>query len=505
MLNTLIIGSGFSGINLAVDLLRRGDESFAIVDRGSGFGGTWRDNTYPGAECDIQSHLYSFSFHLNPNWSKTYAPQPEILDYLVDVTRTWGLERFARFGEEVLKADFDQERLAWTVETNSGMYECRNLALCTGHLADPKLPDVGGAEEFSGQIFHSAQWNHNLDLSGKRVAVVGTGASAIQVVPALAAQGIDLTVFQRSAPYVIPRVDNVYSDAQKRKFARAPETARAFREFLFWSNESRFLQRMMVEPDLTAMSDIASAHRKRQLGGHRELLESVTPNYTIGCKRILLSNTWYPALAQDNVHLVASGVDTFTCSGVVDAAGDEHDFDVIIMCSGFEAQNLLIADRVSNGEGIRLAETWTNGSKAFGGMMVNGFPNLYIINGPHVGLGAGSIIAMIEVQSAYVAEAIDHGRQQSDQALQVSLAAEDEFFDHVQKRSQGTVWTSGGCRSWYLNPETGNLTAIWPDMMNRYRSRFADVDADDLEYVPAGAAAGGTGPVDERRRAAANA
>lgn len=494
MLNTLIIGSGFAGINLAVDLLRRGDESFAIIDRGSGFGGTWRDNTYPGAECDIQSHLYSFTFHLNPNWSKTYAPQQEILDYLGDVAATWNLGRHAQFDEELLSAEFDSIRLLWTVVTSKGNYECRNLALCTGHLADSKFPDAEGAESFSGELFHSAQWNHDIDLRGKKIAVVGTGASAIQVVPALAAEGHEVTVFQRSAPYVIPRLDNVYSTAQKRKFARAPETAKRFREFLFWSNESRFLQRMMVEPDLTTMTQIADDHRRDQLTGDDELIAKTTPNYTIGCKRILLSNTWYRSLAQDNVELIACGVRNFTESGLVDSTGDTYDFDVIIMCTGFEAQNLPIAGRVTSGEGMGLSETWSSGNKAFGGMMVYGFPNLFLINGPHVGLGAGSIISMIEVQSSYIADAIKFGSEQPDHAVQISMEAEDEFFDHVQRRSTGTVWTSGGCKSWYLNPESGSLTAIWPDMMNRYRSMFARVDQNDFDPIPAP-------PIDKREDA----
>lgn len=483
MLNTLIIGSGFSGINLAIDLLTKGEESLAIIDRGSGFGGTWRDNTYPGAECDIQSHLYSFSFHLNPRWSKTYAPQPEILDYLEDVANTWDLDKYATFNEEVLSAEFDSDQLVWTVITNSARYECRNLALCTGHLADPKLPDADGTEQYTGTLFHSARWNHEVDLKAKRIAVVGTGASAIQVVPALAEQGHDLTVFQRTAPYVIPRLDNVYSEAEKRKFALAPETVRSFREFLFWSNESRFLQRMLVEPDLTKIAETAAKHRARQLEDQTDLLEQVTPDYTIGCKRILLSNEWYPAIAQENVSLINSGVHSFYESGLIDNEGVEHTFDVIIMCSGFEAQNLPIADRVFNGDSQKLSDVWVQGSKAFGGMMVNGFPNLYMINGPHVGLGAGSIVSMIEVQSAYISAIIKEYGAREDQAVEVRAEAEDDFFDHLQERSKGTVWTSGGCSSWYLHPENGSLTAIWPDMMNRYQAKFSIPRQTDFEMI----------------------
>lgn len=481
MYNTIIVGSGFSGINLAVDLMEKGDTSFLILDRGSGFGGTWRDNTYPGAECDIQSHLYSFSFFPNPDWSKTYAPQPEILEYLESVAETWNLSAHARFNEELLDAEFDNSREVWVVKTEAAIYECRYLALCTGHLSDPRLPDVSGVEEYEGTVFHSARWDHDTDLTGQRIAVIGTGASAIQIVPELADQDYDLTVFQRSAPYVIPRLDNKYSPTEKRKFRRAPESARAFREFLFWSNESRFLQRMMVEPDLSRMDGIAKRHRETQLGENPELLPLVSPDYTIGCKRILLSNSWYPALTRSNVELVGSGVSSFHSAGLVDSEGVSRDFDVVILCSGFEAQRLPIAERIGNGFGRRLADHWSRGNKAFGGMLVAQFPNMFMINGPHVGLGAGSIISMIEVQSSYIASLICSDDPKASSRIEVRPEAEDAFFNHLQRRAEGTVWTSGGCESWYVDSETGELSAIWPDMMNRYGARFASPQSEDFD------------------------
>ncbi|MGX0118878.1 flavin-containing monooxygenase [Corynebacterium otitidis] len=484
----LIVGAGFSGIALGAELKRRGVEDFRIVERGGGFGGTWYHNTYPGAECDIQSHLYSFSFHPNPNWTKTYATQPEILDYLDEVAKDEGLSPHASFDEAVTDARFDEEAAHWDVTTTRARYRARFVVFATGHLSDPKLPDLPGIEDFEGRSFHSATWDHDYDLAGKRVAVVGTGASAIQVVPAIADDAGSVTVYQRSAPYVVPRRDTVYSEEQKQTFARSPEAMAEFREFLFWSNEQRFLQRMMVPEFLGELEETARAHREAQISDP-ELLEKVTPTFTAGCKRTLVSNTWYPALQRDDVELVDRGVKALTATGVVDADGVERAADCVVFCSGFEAAELPIAQLVHGPAGL-LADQWTSGSEAFGGMAVAGYPNLFLLNGPHVGLGAGSIIFMVETQARYVAEAVEHAADNGISSLEVRRERQDEFVDHVDERARGTVWNTEGCDAWYLDERSGKLTTIWPDQMNRYRALFGTFNPDDYREATAPAAAG---------------
>lgn len=478
MVSVLVVGAGFSGINIGTSLRRRGFEDFIIVDRGQGLGGTWYNNTYPGAECDIQSHLYSFSFHPNPYWSKTYASQPEIRDYLASVAREEGLYDKVELGKNLEDARWDEDRGRWVVSLSGEQIEARALVLATGHLSDPKLPQVDGIDDFSGHIFHSATWDHDYDLSGKRVAVVGTGASAIQVVPAIADRVSELKVFQRSAPYVVPRHNTTYTDEQKATFAKTPATARDFREFLFWSNESRFLQRMMVPQHLAEVERVASDHRESQITDP-ELLAKITPNYTIGCKRILLSNTWYPTLNRDHVELVNRAFSGFSETGILDASGEEHEIDCVIFCSGFEAAELPIAKSVHGKLGLGLSEVWSKGSEAFGGMSVPGFPNMFMMNGPHVGLGAGSVIFMIETQANYVSEGISHLIAEDLHSIEVKRDKLNAFNEHLAWRATGTVWTDGNCQSWYLDDRSGRLTTIWPDQMNRFHALFYNYDSSD--------------------------
>lgn len=478
----LIVGAGFSGINLGVLLRKQGFDDFLIIDRGHDFGGTWWSNTYPGAECDIQSHLYSFSFSPNPYWSKTYATQPEIHAYLTRVALDAGLYSNVDFGQNVEDAYWDDARGVWVVTTSSGIIETRMFIVATGHLSDPKLPQTAGIEKFSGHMFHSATWDHDYDLSGKRVAVVGTGASAIQVVPAIVDTVTELKVFQRSAPYVVPRLDTVYSDVQKAMFEKMPTSAAEFREFLFWSNENRFLQRLMVPQYLAEVNQIATTHRESQLTDP-ELLRKTTPDYTIGCKRILLSNTWYPALERDHVELIDQPFAEFSERGIIDGAGEEHEIDCVIFCSGFEAAELPIAQKIRGRGGQGLHEVWSQGSQAFGGMAVAGFPNMFLMNGPHVGLGAGSIIFMIETQASYISQGIELFREQRPHSLEVKEERQSDFLELLAHRAAGTVWTQGDCRSWYLDDRSGLLTTIWPDQMNRFHALFQRFDASDYDVL----------------------
>jgi cation diffusion facilitator CzcD-associated flavoprotein CzcO len=463
-----IIGSGFAGLGLATMLKRRGEHSFVVLERAGDVGGTWRDNDYPGAACDIQSHLYSFSFRPNPNWSRVYAEQPEILRYLKDTAMEEGILPHLRFGAEVLEARWDDDERRWVITTATGSVTAEVLVAASGHLSDPKVPNFPGLAEFGGDIFHSARWDHTVPLQGKRVAVVGSGASAIQIVPAIAELVDELTVFQRSAPYVIPRNDHEYSSAERGMFARLPETAQELRDELYWGNEARFPQRRGVTAFVDRVQATALGHLAAQVPD-AQLRALLTPDYAIGCKRILISNDYYPTLARENVHLETNGIDHFTQSGVVTSAGDEIPVDAVIMSTGFQATDLPIAHRIRGRDGKLLSDAWSHGGEAFATTSIHGYPNLFIMNGPNAGLGAGSIIFIVESQIDYIMGALDYMTEQSIESLEATAEAQRRFVEDVQRRAQGTVWVSGGCSSWYLDPRNGHLTTLWPDFMSRFR------------------------------------
>jgi cation diffusion facilitator CzcD-associated flavoprotein CzcO len=463
-----IIGSGFAGLGLATILKRRGENSFAILERAQEVGGTWRDNDYPGAACDIQSHLYSYSFRPNPNWSRVYAGQPEILKYLKDVAIDEGLLPHVRFGAEVESAHWDELARCWRIVTPAGLVNAEFLVAASGHLSDPKTPDFPGLEDFGGKIFHSARWDHSTDLRGKRVAVVGSGASAIQIVPAIAEEVAELVVFQRSAPYVIPRNDHKYTAAERSMFARLPETAQELRDELYWGNEARFPQRRGVEAFVERIRATALGHLAAQVPDERTRA-LLTPDYAIGCKRILISNDYYPVFSRANVRLDTSGIERFTPTGIVTSAGKAVDVDVVIMSTGFQATDLPIAHRIRGRDGNLLAETWSHGGEAYATTAVHGYPNLFIMNGPNAGLGAGSIIFIVESQIDYIVGALDFMAERNVGTLEATAQAQRDFVEGVQERAQGTVWVSGGCSSWYLDSRNGHLTTLWPDFMSRFR------------------------------------
>ncbi|UNB53141.1 NAD(P)/FAD-dependent oxidoreductase [Mycolicibacterium sp. YH-1] len=464
--DVIIVGTGFSGLGLGAQLARRADTSFVILERADDVGGTWRENTYPGAACDIQSHLYSYSFRPNPDWSRVYATQPEILAYLQKTAVDEGLIPHIYFQSEVLNAKWDELTHRWVVRTSRGTHVARAFVTASGHLSDPKTPNIPGIDEFAGDLFHSATWNHEVVLQGKRIGVIGTGASAIQIIPEVVEQAQQVTVFQRSAPYVIPRRDYFYSDAEKGMFRKIPATAQAMRDELFWANESRFPQRRKVPTFLADIKATALGHLRNQVEDPH-LLEQLTPDYEIGCKRILISNDYYPALTRPNVTLDTSGIARVTPSGVVTGDG-EHELDIIVVCTGFEASDLPIAYRVFGRDELPLSERWADGAGAYACTAVNGFPNLFVMLGPNTGLGAGSIIYMVETQIAYIADALSFIASQSV-TIEIPLDAEAEYVRSIEDRSEGTVWMSGGCASWYVDPRSGRLTTLWPDFMTQFR------------------------------------
>ncbi len=463
----LIIGSGFSGLGMAVSLKREGRHDFLVLERAAGVGGTWRDNTYPGAACDIQSHLYSYSFKPNPRWSRVYAPQPEILEYLRSTAQEEGILPHVRFGAEVRRASWDENRKTWVVQTAAGVFEAAVLISAAGHLSDPSYPDIPGISNFQGQIFHSAQWDHSYDWAGKRVGVIGTGASAIQIIPQLAGTASRLTVFQRSAPYIIPRRDHVYSEAEQGMFERFPEAMQELRDELFWGNESRFPQRRQVPAFIEMIRGMAANHLQAQIPDE-DMRKQLTPHYAIGCKRILISNDYYPTLMQPNVDLETAGIERIDETGVILKNGEKIELDLLVVATGFEATELPIAELIHGTGGQSLAQKWQDGGYAYACTTVSGFPNFFFMLGPNTGLGAGSMIFMIETQINYIREGANY-LLENGVVAEPDAQAETDYADSIQRRSQGTVWVAGGCSSWYLHPTSGKLTALWPDFMSQFR------------------------------------
>ncbi|MFJ2742695.1 flavin-containing monooxygenase [Streptomyces sp. NPDC087440] len=484
-----VIGSGFGGLGAAVRLRREGVTDFVVLERADAVGGTWRDNSYPGCACDVPSHLYSFSFAPNPEWPRTFSGQEHIRAYLEHVTDTFGLRPHIRLNHEVTKMTWDAEKLWWTIEAANGKTLVADVVVsATGPLSDPKTPDIPGLDTFPGKVFHSARWDHDYDLKGKRVAMIGTGASAIQIVPSIQPQVDKLTLFQRTPPWVMPRADRAISGAERWLHRTVPATGKA-RRGLLWGIRELQVQAFTKRPnELGFIESIAKANMAKSIKDPA-LRAKLTPDYRIGCKRILLSSTYYPALAQRNVDVVASGLSEVRGSTVVAADGTETEVDAIIFGTGFHVTDMPIADRVVGAEGITLAETWKGGMESLRGASAVGFPNWMTIIGPNTGLGNSSMILMIEAQLNYLA---DYMSQLDTLGGRVALAARPSAVGawnrRVQERMKRTVWNTGGCDSWYLDAN-GRNTTVWPGTTSEFRRATREVNLAEYEVVRAEVAA----------------
>ena len=477
-----IVGSGFSGLGMAIRLLERGIRNFVILEKDREVGGTWRDNSYPGAACDVQSHFYSYSFEPKPDWSERYAGWREIQQYILDLTERHGLRPFIRFGQHVDSARFDAETARWTVGTRDGdTYVAKHVVLGSGPLHVPNVPRIPGLESFKGRVFHSARWDHGFDLKGKRVASIGTGGSAIQYCPAIAPEVGRLHVFQRTPAWVIPRDTRRYSARAQRRFARFPWLRRLHRSALYWRNEARLVG--LVHPALTRVPErIARRHMQRQLDDPA-LVEKLTPSYTFGCKRVLISNDWYPMFNRPNVELVTDGIREVREHSIVTEDGVERPVDCIILGTGFVVDpRIYMKDFPVTGlPGHSLAADWRDGAEAYYGIGVTGFPNLHQLVGPSTALGHNSVIFMIEAQVHYVMQCLrELGRRGADY-LDVKPEAQRRFNERVQSGLRGTVWSSG-CASWYQQADGKNFT-IWPFATWRYWLETRRVRTEHYEFV----------------------
>ncbi|OON75986.1 flavin-containing monooxygenase [Streptomyces tsukubensis] len=478
----VVVGSGFGGLGAAVRLRREGVTDFVVLERAGSVGGTWRDNSYPGCACDVPSHLYSFSFAPNPDWPRTFSGQPHIRAYLERVTDTFGLRPHIRLNCEVLRMRWDTERLLWEVETARGPLTADVVVSATGPLSDPKTPDIPGLDTFPGEVFHSARWDHGADLRGKRVAVIGTGASAIQIVPSIQPEVSHLTLFQRTPAWVMPRVDRPIGAAERWLHRRIPATTAARRGVL-WGIRELQVQAFTKHPEeLGLVEQLARTNIARAIKDPA-LRARLTPSYRIGCKRILLSNAYYPALAQPNVDVIDSGLSEVRGSTLVGADGRTTEADVIVFGTGFHVTDMPIADRVVGAEGHTLAESWKDGMKSLRGATAAGFPNWMTVIGPNTGLGNSSMILMIEAQLNYLA---DYLRQLDvlgpGSALDARTGAVDHWNHKVQERMKTTVWNTGGCTSWYLDA-SGRNTTIWPATTRAFRAATREVNLAEYDVL----------------------
>jgi cation diffusion facilitator CzcD-associated flavoprotein CzcO len=466
--DVLIVGSGFSGICMGARLRQAGIESFLIIEKADDLGGTWRDNRYPGCACDIPSHLYSLSFAPRTDWHRMYPTQPELWEYLRDVVDSYGLRPKLCFNVAMNSAEWDEANAQWRVKTNTGAtIRARVLISGIGALHVPAQPRLPGLETFTGVAFHSATWRSDCDLAGKRVAVVGTGASAIQFVPEIAPKASTLHVFQRTPPWIVPKLDRPIGPGERRLFRYLPGYRRVFRESLYWLHELRALGFNGNRRIITKIEQIARDHLASQINDP-ELRVRLTPHYQIGCKRILISNDYYPTLTRPNVELVTDGIAEVLVDAVHTRDGIKRPIDVLIFGTGFEVADVLRTLPVIGRNRQALTDIWRDHVKSYYGICVNGFPNFFMLLGPNTGLGHNSVVVMIEAQVRYIISCLVQMRRQRLKLIEVKPEIQQQFFERIQEQLKPTVWQSGGCRSWYQDRD-GHNVAIWPGLTVNYR------------------------------------
>jgi cation diffusion facilitator CzcD-associated flavoprotein CzcO len=470
---TVILGTGFSGLGMAIRLLKDGERDFVLLERAGEIGGTWRDNTYPGCRCDVPSHLYSFSFAPNPNWSSTFSPQAEILDYLRGVAERFGVLPHVRFHTELESAEWDEDGSRWLVETSQGPLTADVLVLGPGPLSEPIVPDIPGLDSFEGTVFHSARWDHGHDLDGERVAVIGTGASAIQFVPEIQPRVGRLHVFQRTPPWVVPHPNRPMKPIERAIYRRLPIAQLGMRAAIYWARES-FVLGFRHRRAGRLMERMALKHLEEQVPDPA-LRAKLIPSYAMGCKRILPTDEWYPALTQPNVEVVTDGISEVRARSIVAGDGVERQVDTIVLGTGFHVTDLPVSELVRGRDGRTLAEAWSGSPEAYKGAAVAGYPNLFFLVGPNTGLGHNSIVFMIESQVSYVADALRTMRARGARTVEVRQEAQAAYNAEVQELTRGTVWVTGGCASYYID-RNGRNSTIWPTFTWPFRSRTRRFD-----------------------------
>jgi cation diffusion facilitator CzcD-associated flavoprotein CzcO len=476
-----VVGGGFGGVGAAVMLKRAGYEDVTVFEKGERVGGVWHRNTYPGAACDIPSHLYEFSFAPN-RWSRRFAPQAEIQAYMEGVARRFGVLGKVRTGTEVKSARWDEGSCRWILETSASPHEAELLLTACGQLSVPKIPPIPGLESFAGPAFHTAEWRHDVEPAGKRVAVVGTGCSAIQVVPAIQPTVAQLDVYQRSPGWTLPRMDYAYPDWAHALFRRIPAVRRLDRASIFAFQEvgaAAMTRHRWLLPILRTIG-------RRQIAAIEdpELRRKVTPSDEFGCKRLMLTDDWYPALAQPNVDVVTERIDAVTPTGVRDATGVERPADVLVLATGFASHDFVAPMEIAGRDGRRLADEWAEVARAYLGLSVPAFPNMFLLYGPNTNGGTGSVIFTIEAGMGHVLAALRQMEDAAASRIEVRPDAAGRFDRELRAALRGTVWHSG-CTNWYVD-ENGNDPSQWPWLWSAYRRRTAQLEPGAYELSGAG-------------------
>ena len=480
----IVIGGGISGIGTVIKLREAGVDDVLILEKSDRLGGTWRDNTYPGCACDIPSAVYSFSFEPNPDWSRVFAGREEIQEYVTGVAAKHGVPERTHFGTELLDARWDADRCRWALDTTAGAYESRFLVLAVGPLHEPVLPDVEGLGNFTGHAFHSARWDHDHDLTGERVAVIGTGASAGQFVPLIRRHAEKLVVFQRTPAWVMPKFDWKLSRVERTLLRRVPFLQRIVR-WSIWGGLEVMIQ-TVHRPWLARRFEAIGRWNINRAVKDPELRKALTPDYTLGCKRVLVSNTFYPALAKPNVDVVPAAVTEIRERSIVDANGDEHEVDTIIFGTGFHVHTLPIAKIVRRADGTTLEEVWDGSPRAYLGSSIAGFPNTFMLFGPNI--GTASAFAMLEAQLRFVVDAVTATRRERLAAVDVRAEVQHAYNEEVRAALAGSVWNAGGCSSYYLDANGYNASA-WPWSMSSIARRLRRFPLEDYDTVPEDATA----------------
>ncbi len=472
----VIVGGGPSGIGAAIRLREAGVTDLLIVEKADSFGGTWRANTYPGCACDVPSALYSFSFAPNPEWTRAFARQPEILTYLRDVAARHDLEQVTRFGTEMTDSRWDGER--WHIDTTTGPLTARFLVAAAGPWNEPLLPELPGLDTFPGPVFHSSRWDHDADLAGRRVAVVGSGASAVQIVPEIVPEVARLELFQRTAQWVLPKPDHYVPRVERWLMRTVPGAQRALRRAEYAAMET--LGVGFRHPRLMRLLEYVGRAHLRASVSDPDLRRRLTPSYTLGCKRLLFSNTYYRALAQRHVDVHATGLAEVRGSTLIGADGTQVEVDAIVLGTGFKILDMPVAARVRDEQGRTLAEHWRGSPRAYRGTVSTGFPNLFLLLGPNLGTGHTSAFTILEAQLGLVADAVSHVRDQDGATLTVRAEVQQRFNESVQAALPSTVYNAGGCSSYYLD-DNGTNSFSWPWSSGRLSREVPAFDPAEFE------------------------
>lgn len=494
--HVVIAGTGFGGLGMAIRMKQAGMNDFVLLERAGEVGGVWRDNSYPGCACDVPSQLYSFSFAPNPNWTRAFSPQAEIHDYLKDCAHRFGLPPHIRFNHELREAKWQDDAQRWRILTSQGVITADVFISGVGALSDPSIPKLPGLERFGGKVMHSARWDHGYELARKKVAVIGTGASSIQFVPQIQPKVATLKLFQRTAPWIMPRGDHAIEESQRRLFRLSALAMKAKRAGIYGVRELMVLG--FRNPGVMKLAHrLALKHLNRSVKDPA-LRRKLTPDYTLGCKRVLLSDDYLPSLVQPNVEVLTDGIKEVREGSIVTSDGVEHEVDALIFGTGFHVADLPIAKQVRGRDGRTLKETWAGSPKAHLGTTVTGFPNFFILQGPNTGLGHTSVLTMIESQFEHVLAALRYLAGHDAASLEPRPEAQDAFIAEVDKLMRGTVWTAGGCNSWYLD-ETGRNSTIWPSWTFTFARRVERFDPTEYRVAPR-KNAGGASAAPKRRR-----